>query len=43
MKESDKLTKKKWIKPQIKSIPFKETRSGAFVDVVEDATYSVPS
>jgi len=43
MKNKEQEKKKEWIKPQVSSIPFKDTRSGPFIDVVEDATYSVPS
>jgi len=43
MKEEKSIEKKKWSKPLITSIPFKDTRSGWLEDVVEDATYSVPS
>ena len=39
----DKRKKKDWVKPELTVIPFKNTQSGPFVDVSEDATYSVPS
>jgi len=43
MKLKEETTKKRWKQPKMVSIPFKNTRSGGFVDTFEDATYSLPS